>query len=964
MLGQQAQRIRRVPGMVKRYGQRSRQRRREKREEAAAAAAASAPEQESFADSPGDSQDSMKPLRHRHKYDPRRWAIKHYTESGSGPPEGYLLIWVGMFKRWQKRFCVADRPGVLIYYKHKSKKGTCWTINLQEATVSDSDANERQFVINNGATTYFFRSFSKEQREPWIACLRESIRTFADVIVKAKEVKANALWPRHADGTLSETDEEEEDFQKELQARCEAHKKVFEPDMRAFLGEIRRLQQSLATMVGALDMGEGAETELQEPVSPATSVGVESGTPSRPSSPLHPASPLASPKQPISPLGSEAKSDSQQTPKLGTPMRATPQGGTPSKGKFTLFSVLRDSNDSPRTVQSKLAAAAVDAVAEQPSQMHTAESMGSIAVRRKGWLMDAWKRVQEAYDDQIRSEVRRCLLVETENAALQKRIRSLEQQNAALLSLHPNSHGSTRSMQPIPTVEVPPAEDEDADSNVSSDEASSEATNGSEEYFEALEALNQYEYYVKTTPADRQLATSASSLRLMELAPKDTEPDLASEESSDEGDGVRQPRTRLPAPRPLNRGFKLWSILKNMIGKDLNAITLPATINEPLSILQRCAEEMEYRWLIDEATKQKTSLLRLLYVTVYAAASYSTANARDGKPFNPLLGETYEWIAPDNSAKFLVEQVSHHPPISAWHGESSSGSWGYYGEVEVKNKFWGKSVEIYPLGSSHLRFPKTGDHFAWSKASAYSLCYAQRRFKKSCDGSCHNTVDLMLGKRVVTCIHNIVFGKLWVDTYGEAIVTNHTTGECAKLRFQQHSRGKRALLSGKIYKADGQAVYSVHGNYEKAIHVVMDGTDKPPPGVPSPVWAIAAYPDDWEQQYNLTRFAITLNELPSTLAPCLPPTDSRFRPDQRGLEDGRLEVATTEKLRLEEKQRQARRERRERGTEYHPRWFKPRTSTPTEVNLKRDGSDPTWCFTNEYWTAREKREWAGCPDIY
>ena len=50
-------------------------------------------------------------------------------------------------------------------------------------------------------------------------------------------------------------------------------------------------------------------------------------------------------------------------------------------------------------------------------------------------------------------------------------------------------------------------------------------------------------------------------------------------------------RSRLPAAKPLGRGFSVWSILKNMIGKDLTKITMPATINEPLDMLQRYTHE-------------------------------------------------------------------------------------------------------------------------------------------------------------------------------------------------------------------------------------------------------------------------------------------------------------------------------------------------------------------------------------
>uniref|UniRef100_A0A0A9FM80 Uncharacterized protein n=1 Tax=Arundo donax TaxID=35708 RepID=A0A0A9FM80_ARUDO len=56
-------------------------------------------------------------------------------------------------------------------------------------------------------------------------------------------------------------------------------------------------------------------------------------------------------------------------------------------------------------------------------------------------------------------------------------------------------------------------------------------------------------------------------------------------------------------------------------------------------------------------------------------------------------------------------------------------------------------------------------------------------------------------------------------------------------------------------------------------------------------------------RYNLSSFAITLNELTPGLQEKLPPTDSRLRPDQRHLENGEYEKANTEKLRLERRQR-------------------------------------------------------------
>ena len=60
-----------------------------------------------------------------------------------------------------------------------------------------------------------------------------------------------------------------------------------------------------------------------------------------------------------------------------------------------------------------------------------------------------------------------------------------------------------------------------------------------------------------------------------------------------------------------------------------------------------------------------------------------------------------------------------------------------------------------------------------------------------------------------------------------------------------------------------------------------------------------------ESRYFFSTLALTLNELEEGVAP----TDSRRRPDQRLMEDGRWDEANAEKQRLEEKQRTVRRER-------------------------------------------------------
>jgi len=99
-----------------------------------------------------------------------------------------------------------------------------------------------------------------------------------------------------------------------------------------------------------------------------------------------------------------------------------------------------------------------------------------------------------------------------------------------------------------------------------------------------------------------------------------------------------------------------------MIGKDMTKMTLPVSFNEPTSLLQRVAEDMEYTELLDTAAERADSTERMVYVATFAASEYASTIGRVAKPFNPLLGETYEYVRPDKGLgyRFLIEQVREH----------------------------------------------------------------------------------------------------------------------------------------------------------------------------------------------------------------------------------------------------------------------------------------------------------------
>ncbi|KAK1366760.1 hypothetical protein POM88_042321 [Heracleum sosnowskyi] len=96
------------------------------------------------------------------------------------------------------------------------------------------------------------------------------------------------------------------------------------------------------------------------------------------------------------------------------------------------------------------------------------------------------------------------------------------------------------------------------------------------------------------------------------------------------------------------------------------------------------------------------SLLRILYVAAFAVSGYASTDGRHCKPFNPMLGETYEADYPEKGLRFFSEKVSHHPTLIACHCEGKG--WKFWGDSNLRSKFWGRSIQLDPLGTLTLEF--------------------------------------------------------------------------------------------------------------------------------------------------------------------------------------------------------------------------------------------------------------------
>ncbi|KAA1088990.1 hypothetical protein PGT21_003119 [Puccinia graminis f. sp. tritici] len=463
--------------------------------------------------------------------------------------------------------------------------------------------------------------------------------------------------------------------------------------------------------------------------------------------------------------------------------------------------------------------------------------------------------------------------------------------------------------------------------------SSSEDEDDDDEFFEAIETgaiAVEPMSVTKTSPSERVL----HEFDMEELK-----------------EGYETKRTTLPITADDRPSVSLWGILKNSIGKDLTKISFPVSFNEPVSMLQRMAEDMQFSECLDAAAEQPDSLVRMAYVAGFAMSNYSSTVGRLAKPFNPLLGETYEYIDPDKEFRYLSEQVSHHPPTSACYAESPR--WSYFGETDAKNKFTGKSFEIKPTGVAHavLNIPKT-----------FEGTQDYPPFKRNPD----RVEEHYSWKKVTTVVSNFLMGSPTIDHYGDMEITNHRTQERCVLTFKPRGwRGKDANeVKGSVYDKNGELVWELAGKWTTQLIGRRAGSASGDLGPDESVtasrgreylqlWKNDGQPDN--MPFNLTTFAMTLNAMNGRLKLFLPPTDCRLRPDQHAFEKGQWEKANELKIALEEFQR-ATKKKRELGElpPHTPRWF-VKVDDPDSGELTWDAiRSPENGVSILYWEERKR----------
>ena len=339
----------------------------------------------------------------------------------------------------------------------------------------------------------------------------------------------------------------------------------------------------------------------------------------------------------------------------------------------------------------------------------------------------------------------------------------------------------------------------------------------------------------------------------------------------------------LQCPETMVKDFVKTFTLKNT--------SLPILYNEPISMLQKQCEKFYYSNLLKEASNEKINKeLKICYLIGFICGELSLNINRYLKPFNPILGETFEFFDNERQFRYFSEQVSHNPVITAYMCESKD--FVYFGDTRMKSSFkvFKGALEILFTNKTHILFKNTQDKFVFNKPKVY--------------------------------LSGIINGIPKYDYEGEIVVeyvNNNKIKGVVNFYEGKNKKNNEVSVDGIIYN-DSKIIYRIKGNWNERIYYFCEGKENEE----IDIWKInkdELYLNNTFKNYNLPSYSLNLNFINDDLKNILPKSDSRLRPDQREYELGNIDEAIKLRQIIEDNQRSRHKQFEEKKIVYEPFYF-------------------------------------------
>ncbi|XP_030404542.1 oxysterol-binding protein-related protein 8 isoform X2 [Gopherus evgoodei] len=326
----------------------------------------------------------------------------------------------------------------------------------------------------------------------------------------------------------------------------------------------------------------------------------------------------------------------------------------------------------------------------------------------------------------------------------------------------------------------------------------------------------------------------------------------------------------------------IWMLLKQVRpGMDLSKVVLPTFILEPRSFLDKLSDYYYHADFLSEAALEENAYNRMKKVVKWYLSGFYKKPKGLKKPYNPILGETFRcmWIHPRTNSKtfYIAEQVSHHPPVSAFYVSNRKDGFCLSGSILAKSKFYGNSLSAILDGEGRLMFLNRGEDYVMTMPYAH------------CKGILYGTMTLELGGTV-----NIACEK---------------TGYSATIEFKLKpflgNNDSVNQISGKI-KLGKEVLATLEGHWDSEIIISDKKTD-----VSETFWN----PTSEIRQRRLTRYTVKFDEQDNF------ESEKLWQQVTRAITNKDQTEATNEKCVLEDAQRKAAKERKLKGEEWTCKLF-------------------------------------------
>uniref|UniRef100_A0A8C5R6G4 Oxysterol-binding protein n=1 Tax=Leptobrachium leishanense TaxID=445787 RepID=A0A8C5R6G4_9ANUR len=331
------------------------------------------------------------------------------------------------------------------------------------------------------------------------------------------------------------------------------------------------------------------------------------------------------------------------------------------------------------------------------------------------------------------------------------------------------------------------------------------------------------------------------------------------------------------------------------LGMDLTKVVLPTFILERRSLLEMYADFFAHPDLFVSIGDHKDPKDRMVQVVRWYLSAFHAG--RKGsvakKPYNPILGEVFQcyWDLPGqeseenepvsegpvpwaskNNVTFVSEQVSHHPPISAFYAECYNKRIQFNAHIWTKSKFLGMSIGVHNIGQGCVSCLDYDEHYILTFPNGY-------------------------GRSILTVP--------WVELGGECNINCSKTGYSATITF--HTKpfygGKKHRVTAEIYppnekksfcSIEGEWNGVMYAKYASGENFVFIDTKK----MPTVKKKVRKLEDQLEHESRRMWRDVTFN-----------------------LKVRNIDSATEAKHSLEERQRAEARERKEKETQWETRLF-------------------------------------------